>query len=181
LIEFNSERLCFRELREDDVSQRYIGWLNDPAITRFLETRFAAQTEDGIKAFVAAVRADPDAHLLRIGIAETDEHIGNIKLGPINRHHLSAQISLLIGERRLHGCGFATEAVSRVTEWGFAELGLKRIEGGCYEDNLGSLRAFLKAGYEVEGFMRKSRISVEGRRVGAFWFARLAPDAPDLK
>lgn len=175
---FGSSRLSFRELRPEDVSETYIGWMNDPAINLYLETRFARQDRGNIEAFVRAQLDCPNTFLFRISGHDDDSHIGNIKLGPINRHHASAHISLLIGERSLHGRGYATEAISRVTRWGFEDCGLHRIEAGCYAENLGSLRAFLKAGYTVEGFRRESVITVEGSRSGAFWLARLTSDPP---
>jgi len=179
VIAFASARLRFRELHPEDVSEDYVGWLNDPAINQFLETRFALQDENSVRAFVAAQLANTDAFLFRIAVAACDTHIGNIKLGPINRHHNSAQISLLIGARAHQRQGYATEAIATVSAWGFAAQALARIEGGCYADNLGSLRAFLKCGYTVEGFRREAVISADGARQGAFWFARLASDSAD--
>lgn len=176
MIRFTSQRLDYRELQAEDVSADYTAWLNDTDINRFLETRFSPQDEASIRAFVTAQAATPDAFLLRIGLRNCDTHIGNIKLGPISHAHASAEISLLIGSRAHHGKGYATEAIRAVTEWGFAAHGLARIEAGCYADNLGSLRAFLKVGYTVEGFRRAAVITADGTRSGTFWFARLAGD-----
>jgi len=176
VISFTSRRLSFRELLPEDVSPAYVGWLNDPAINRYLETRFTPQDANIVRDFVCDQLADQNAFLFRIALAEDDTHIGNIKLGPINRYHKSAQISLLIGSRGLQGQGYATEAISAVSAWGLGALVLERIEGGCYADNLGSLRAFLKAGYTVEGFRRDAVIADSGERQGAFWFALLAGD-----
>lgn len=173
---FVSARLSFRELRPQDVSDTYVSWMNDPAVNRYLETRFAPQNKETITAFVATQLDSPDTFLLRIARREDDRHIGNIKLGPINRHHGSASLSLLIGEHAFHGRGYATEAIVRVTSWAGEHCGLHRIEAGCYAENLGSLRAFLKAGYTVEGFRRDAVVTTEGARSGAFWLARLASD-----
>jgi ribosomal-protein-alanine N-acetyltransferase len=164
-------------LLPDDVSPAYVSWLNDPTITAFLETRFTVQDEATVRAFVAEQTANPQIFLFRIALIEGDLHIGNIKLGPINRHHASAQISLFIGDQRWHGAGLGTEAISAVTRWAFETCGLKRVEAGCYSENLGSLQAFLKAGFTIEGFRRSSHVMVDGRRCGSYWFARLANDA----
>lgn len=176
MISFSSERLRFRELHPEDISTTYINWMNDPSITQYLETRFVRQNACSIREFVTSQLARPDAFLIRIALAEDDSHIGNIKLGPINHDHKSAHISLLIGDRAHHGHGYGSEAIARVSRWGFEECGLYRIEGGCYAENLGSLRAFLKSGYVVEGFRRDAVISSGGGRQGGFWFARLATD-----
>lgn len=170
-----SERLLFRTLAKADVSERYVNWLNDPEVNRYLETRFTPQTREACEKFVADMENDPASHLFGIYDKLTLDHIGNIKLGFINSHHQSAQLSLFIGEKNCWGKGYATEAIQCVTKWGFDALGMERIEAGCYDANLGSLRAFLKAGYSVEGFSRSSVVS-EGRRTGCFWLGIIRND-----
>jgi len=166
-------RLLFTPLRISDISDAYLGWLNDPAINQFLETRHSAQTRQSCEAFVAACENDPLSHLFKIVRKDTGTHIGNIKLGPVNTLYDSGALSLLIGEKASHGLGFATEAIDAITRWGFQSLGLYRVEAGCYDANHGSLRAFLKAGYAVEGFFRHARVDTSGQRVGIFWMAKL--------
>lgn len=171
----SSGRLLFRLLTPEDVSERYVGWLNDPEVNRYLETRFSPQTRQTCEKFVSDMQNDPASHLFGMFDKATLEHIGNIKLGFINAHHKSGQLSLLIGEKSRWGKGYATEAIRCITRWGFDALELERIEAGCYETNLGSLRAFLKAGYGVEGFFRGSAVS-EGQRIGCFWLGMLKDD-----
>lgn len=170
-----SERLQFRTLIKEDVSERYLGWLNDPEVNRYLETRFITQTRDACERFVSDMEKDHTSHLFGIFDKATLEHIGNIKLGFINSYYQSAQLSLFIGEKSYWGKGYATEAIRCITQWGLDTLNLERIEAGCYDSNLGSLRAFLKVGYSVEGFFRNSVVS-EGQRVGCFWLGILKDD-----
>ena len=174
MIELRSKRLLLRELTSDDVTERYASWLRDPDVNQFLETRFEEQTLEKIRAYVCDQKQRTDSFLLGIFALDGIRHIGNIKLGPINPHHSSAHISFLIGDRQSWARGFASEAVRVVTDWGFNTLGLERIEAGCYEKNLGSLRVLLNCGYEVEGFFRKARIARDGSRTGSFWLGRLS-------
>ena len=170
-----SERLMFRILSNDDVSDRYLGWLNDFEVNRYLETRFLPQTRESCKRFVEMIADDPASHLFGIYDKTTNAHIGNIKLGPINKNHKSSQLSLFIGQKDCWGKGYATESIRAITQWGFDFIGLKRIEAGCYDSNLGSLRAFLKVGYIVEGFKRSS-VEVDGHRLGCFSLAIIDSD-----
>ncbi len=170
-----SERLFFRALNKNDVSERYISWLNDPEVNRYLETRFVTQTLESCRRFVLEMERDPFSHLFGIFDKVTLDHIGNIKLGFINTNHQSGQLSLFVGEKAYWRKGYATESIRRITQWGFDELGLDRIEAGCYDKNVGSLRAFLKVGYSVEVFFRNSVVS-DGQRVGSFWLGILRND-----
>jgi ribosomal-protein-alanine N-acetyltransferase len=175
VTEFTSRRILFRTLTEADVLPKYADWLNDDLVSQYLETRFDAHSVDTCKRFVAAMNADAKNNLLGMFDLATKNHIGNIKLGPVTERHLSAELSLFIGDRSYWGKGIATEAIAAVTQWAFEELGLERVEAGCYEENIGSLRAFLKAGYSVEGYFRKSVIA-GGKRSGSFWLGMLKHD-----
>ena len=150
-----TERLILRPLGAEDVSARYVAWLNDPAVNRFLETRHQAQTMESVRAFVDRVQARDDEHLFAICLRPENRHIGNIKVGPVKPNHRLADISLFIGERDCWGRGYATEAIARVSRFAFEELGLLKLSASFYEQNQGSLKAFLKAGYRQEGLRRK--------------------------
>lgn len=170
--ELISKRLYFRELSENDATDTYASWLNDPAVNRFLEVRYTQHTIESCRSFIEACNVDPSSFLFGIFVDNGKTHIGNIKLGAIDWRYSSGQISLFIGEKSHMGVGYATESILEIVKFGFMELGLSRLEAGCYEDNLGSLRAFLKAGFSLEGFFRK-KFTIDGKRTGCFWLGAL--------
>jgi len=172
VIEVRSQRLIFRTLTVDDVTQNYVNWLNDPRVNRYLETRHTHQTMDLCRSYVEEMLSNPAHNLFGIYLVGTGQHIGNTKLGFIHHHYQRAQLSLFIGEKNCWGKGFATETIKAITSWGFNELQLEKIDAGCYDENIGSLRAFLKSGYQVEGFYRKS-VVLDDKRIGSFWMSVL--------
>lgn len=159
--ELRTSRLILRPLEPEDITAAYVAWLNDPEIGRFLETRFRSHSAEDVRDFVVAMRADPDSHLFGIFLADGLRHIGNIKIGPVKSEHKLADISLLIGERDCWGQGYATEAISAASHWAFRDLGLNKLSASMYAPNLGSVRAFERAGYAHEG-LRKGHYILEG-------------------
>lgn len=151
------ERICLRELRLSDVNANYYRWMNDTEVIRYLECRFATNSMDAIKDFVDKILKDRDSIFLAIVLKNSNRHIGNIKIGPINRIHRFADVGLLIGERDCWGKGYATEALRLVKHYAFKELNLHKLTAGCYEVNKGSEKAFKKAGFTVEGIRKKHR------------------------
>jgi RimJ/RimL family protein N-acetyltransferase len=149
------ERICLRDVRPDDVNENYIRWMNDPEVTQYLEARFSPCAEDDIKRYVGSMAGKDDEIFLAICLRDGGAHIGNIKLGPINKHHSFAYISLVIGEKGCWGKGYATEAISLMVRFAFDELGLHKVMAGCYANNAGSAKAFEKAGFSREGIERK--------------------------
>ena len=170
-IVFESPRLSYRSLTEKDATEIYASWLNNPAVNQFLETRHAVQTVASCREFILACNQNPNEHLFGIFLKDTGQHIGNTKLGFINQYYQTGQLSLFIGEQSMWGQGFASEVVQAITQYGFEQLQLHKIEAGCYESNLGSLRAFLKNNYVVEGFLR-NHVVLEGKRQGTFWLGK---------
>jgi ribosomal-protein-alanine N-acetyltransferase len=173
MAELETSALYLRYLASSDANDTYVGWLNDPDVNRYLETRHAQQTVQSCRDFIEQCNADPGSHLFGLFLKETGEHIGNAKIGFINSHYRHGQVSFFIGEKHYWGRGLAGELVRALTNYGLTHLGLHRLEAGCYEDNLASLRVFLKSGYTVEGFMR-DRVTLDSRRLGCFWLGILA-------
>ena len=140
-----------------DATQRYADWLNDPEVSRFMETRWSVHTPGSITDYILSLR-----NSWLFAIIADNIHIGNIKLGNFSHHHQRADVSLLIGDKAYWGRGGATHAIKEVVEIAKAR-GLRKLEAGIYAPNLGSLAAFLKAGFKIEGW-RDSAAAFEGGR-----------------
>ena len=170
-----SDKLILKELISSDVTQQYIEWLNDFEVNKYLESRFIHQDEHTVKAFVEACQYSELHFLFGMFLQGSMKHIGNIKLGPINIHHNYAEIGLMIGDKDSWGKGFASKAVSIVTQFGFNQLKLAKLSAGCYESNIGSKKAFEKSGYKIEGFLR-SHVESDDAREGLWKMGCIASD-----
>lgn len=146
----DATRIYLRDVQEQDATERYVAWMNDAAVTRYMETRFATHTVESLREYVSMMRHKAGTLFLAIVVREGDRHIGNIKLGPIDQVHGLADVALMIGDRQAWGKGYATEAIAALSEHAFRTLGVRKLTAGCYAANVGSRRAFEKAGYHVE-------------------------------
>jgi [ribosomal protein S5]-alanine N-acetyltransferase len=148
-------------LTPDKVTDTYVGWLNDPLINMYLESRFALDTVESTCAFVRTMLDSPENLFLGISGPGTGAHVGNIKLGPINAFHQTAEIGILIGARDAWGKGIGTSAISLLAGLAAEQLSIRKVTAGCYASNVGSQRAFEKAGFVVEG-VRPRQVLVPG-------------------
>ncbi len=151
-----SERFDYRSLQMADVTERYVAWLNDPEVNEFLESKYELQTLASVQAFVQHANEQEDTWLFGIFERERGQHIGNIKFEYINRRHCRGDLGIVIGEKEYWGKGVATEAIETVIRFLIHELGVERISAGCFEMNHGSVRAFEKAGFYVEGVLQNN-------------------------
>ncbi len=157
------KRIYLRELTVADVGDQYVQWLADPEVNQYLETRFSEQTPEMIADFVQSKEQSENEFLYGMFLTDSDTHIGNIKIGPVNPYHSYAQVSLFIGDKAAWGKGFATEAIDLIVDHGFNTMKLDKLEAGCYEENIGSKRAFEKCGFLVEGMLKDHCSTPSGR------------------
>lgn len=171
-----TSRLILRHLHQGDTGHPYLGWMHNAEVVRYLEIRHAPpQTEASLAAYITAANDAPDVLMFGICLQIDGRHIGNIKLGPIDRHHRRSDLGFLIGDRDCWGKGYASEAIKAVATFALRDLGLHKVTSGCYAPNVGSARALTKAGFSSEGVMRSHWLS-DGEFVDGHLFALISPE-----
>jgi ribosomal-protein-alanine N-acetyltransferase len=128
--------------------------MNDTEINKYLESRSKNFTLKDIEHFVDTMLNSKKDYLFGIFDVSKSKHIGNIKIGSISDVHKRADVGLIIGEKLFWGKGIATEAIGLVTKFAFEKLELNKLYAGMYSTNVGSYKAFIKAGYEKVAQLR---------------------------
>ncbi len=155
----SGEKIYLKILREENASEEYCSWLNDPEVNKYLETRKVTleQLCDYIKERVD----NPNNFFWGIFLKENDQHIGNIKLEPIDYDQKVSNFGILIGDKNQWGKGYGTDATRLAVDFAFKELGLHKVELGVISENLAAIRAYEKSGFRLERIEQKS-INHEG-------------------
>ena len=172
-ITLRGNRVELSPVQIQDVNDQYLLWLNDVEVNKFLETRWISQTLETVVAHIEKVSSSSTEVLLKIVIAAEGMHIGNIKIGPIDVNNKSAELSYFIGDKSFLGKGYATEAINLCVDYCFETLGLHKVQAGCFEKNIGSQKALLKSGFELEGRLRQRILDIDGDRQDHLWFGRI--------
>lgn len=130
---------------------------NDRGVWRNLRDRFPhPYTEKDAEAYIEAV-FDREQRTI-FGIVAEGEAAGSIGLVPgddIARN--TAEVGYWLG-RRFWGRGITTDALGAVTTYAFTELGMHRVFAAPFVHNAAWCRVLEKAGYAVEGRMRRSAV-----------------------
>lgn len=164
-------------LGPEHVTEAYLSWMQDEDVQRFLESRFGTHTLDTLVEFVAAQRTAPNS--LFLGISYRGKHIGNVKIGPIDGNHRTADLGFLIGETVLHGRGIGTASLRIALRIAERQLGLQKLTAGVYGANLASARAFEKAGFVLEG-RRRAQFDFGGARTDHLLYGYLLGEVENL-
>lgn len=105
-------------------------------------------------------------------IASPTEMIGGVGLTfGSDVYRRSAEIGYWLGEP-FWGRGITTAAVIAVTDYAFAEHDVVRVEAAVFESNPASARVLEKAGYVLEGRLRKS-VTKDGHTLDELMYARI--------
>lgn len=156
------DSVYLRPLERADVNERYLSWLNDPEVNRFIDAAQFPQTIEKLERYVAAVEASPTDVMFAIVTKDDDRHIGNIKLGSIHWVHRHADLGLLIGEKAAWGRGHGVDATRLLLRYAFRHLNLHKVTLWVNTENPGAQRVYEKAGFVVEG-RHRSHSFVDGR------------------
>jgi ribosomal-protein-alanine N-acetyltransferase len=71
--------------------------------------------------------------------------------------------------------GYTTEALNKLLDFGFNDMGLHRIEAGCAVENIASSKVLEKAGMTKEGMKRK-KLPIRGEWKDNYFYAMLEED-----
>ena len=146
-----NKRLLLRPVELADVTEQYQAWMNDPAVMQYTESRFQTHSLEQIRQYVESMQADTSSRFFAIINKESGKHIGNIKIGHIHPVHRHADVGIIIGDKASWGKGYATESLRLVAGYARESLKLHKLTAGIYANNIGSIQAFLKAGFAQEG------------------------------
>ena len=161
----------------EQVSDDYVAWLADEEVSRFLESRFAAQPRAAVEAYVAQLLESESDVFFGIRDRFTGRHVGNLRLGPISQDHRRAEIGIVIGDRGAWGRGMASNALTVLAGIAREELGLWKLAASCYAANEGSRRAFANAGFAIEA-VRPSDLLLDGAPHDVVLMGLLLDDEP---
>ncbi|MCL5666249.1 MAG: GNAT family N-acetyltransferase [Patescibacteria group bacterium] len=154
------QKVTLRPIRLSDAG-RFVKWLNNPEIHKFLQTRRHLTLGFERKWIKDSLKKGSS----RIGLAiETKDgvHIGSVSLESINNDHRRATFGIFIGEKKYWNQGLGSEAARLVIDYGFKKLKLYRIELGVLEYNPRAKRVYKRLGFRKEG-VKRDHIFFQGK------------------
>ena len=126
-------------------------------IARYLSGAFPhPYTRSDARAFIRSIESTKPPRTLAIEV--DGEPCGSIGLVPgADIYEHSAELGYWLGEA-YWGQGIMTVATRAITNYGFNDLGFRRIYATVFASNLASARVLEKAGYRFEGRRRNAVI-----------------------
>ena len=157
-----TERLILRGLRVSDAEDMY-DYARRPSVSQYLSWNPHADINETREylTYVGQRYRTGDFYDWAVVDKESGRMIGKCGFTSFDCPNDSAEIGYVLNPS-FQGKGLATEAVRRVLDFGFIELGLHRIEAHFMEGNAASLRLMERLGMTMEGYARES-MRIKGR------------------
>ncbi|MEV4706596.1 GNAT family N-acetyltransferase [Actinoplanes sp. NPDC049316] len=124
-------------------------WTHDDAL-RYVTVEVPAWWSRGEEAVFAVVGAD-------------DAYQGSVDLRVRGTDPAAGEVGFFVAPAA-RGRGYATAALTAVCRWGFEALGLERVEWRAEVGNDASRRVAQKAGFTMEGLLRRALVTGGTRR-----------------
>ena len=140
-----SKRLVYKPLGLDYLSDNYVNWMNDKDVNIYMESG-GDYTIEKLKLFLIEQQKN-EILFWAIIKKDTQKHIGNIKIDPINLETKSGEYGIMIGDKSEWGKGYAIEASSTIMNYCFNEIGLNKINLGVNKSNKNAIRLYDKLAF----------------------------------
>jgi len=140
-----------KPLFSSDISEKYIGWLNDKEVNSFLEIRNTTQTHQSVKEYIDSFYCGSEKYLWGI-YTKQNKHIGTVNI--TSNDSVNAELGLMIGDKDYWGKQASDEAISLVLDFAFNTLNIKKISGGCYAKNIGMVFTYKKLGFSLDKVLK---------------------------
>lgn len=154
-IILKGKRITLRPVELSDAAI-FVPWFSDPVVTKYLN-----RYQGGKKPFTLAEEKKWIRNIIQGKeqpvwsiINEMGRVIGNTTIR-IKPEPLIANFGIVIGDKTEWGKGYAVEVLELLLEYAFVKLKLNRFELTADAKNKRAIRAYIKAGFKIEGRLRE--------------------------
>lgn len=149
-----TKRLVLRQITAADTQIIY-EIFSDPEVTRYYDVETFTNQEDARQLIRWCTNLFENQDGIRWGISgrQSNNLMGTCGFHNWNKSYRKAEMGYELGIQHW-GQGFATEAVTRIIEFGFNQFEFNRIEAWAMLENRTSMRILQKVGFHEEGVLR---------------------------
>ena len=152
-----TDRLILRKTKDSDVEPMFNNWANDSRVTKYLTWEpyeSPEQLKETYHQYLMDNQDKPDVFDWKIVLKETGEPIGSIGVVKIIENINAVEIGYCLGYDYWHK-GIMTEALTKVIQFLFDEVGVNRISAHHDVNNPNSGKVMNKCGLVKEGLFKQ--------------------------
>ena len=155
---FNTKRLNLTELNKNDSGVIFF-LRSDSEVCKYLDNPKAESIKDA-EEFIKKINKNiinNESIMWGLRILDNNELVGTICLWNFSKDKSSADIGFVLHPNQ-QGKGIMSEAVEKVLDYGFSDLGLNIIYGEVDRQNISSIKLMEKHGFTLD--TKKEKVSI---------------------
>jgi len=168
-FEIRGAKVLLRPFCLEDVTDTYIGWLNDPIVVRYSNQRVIAHDRVSCLRYLESF-AGTDNLFLSVRRLDTGQAIGTMTVY-VSSHHGTADAGIMIGDKSVWGGGYGQDAWNTLTNWLLAQASIRKLTAGALACNAAMIRVMEKSGMQLEA-VRKAQEILDGVPQDIWHFAK---------
>lgn len=134
---------------EKNITDAYLGWLNDPAVVRFSNQRFRRHTRQTALDYLQSFKGTENL-FLAVYLKNDNKYIGTMNVY-FSAAHETADIGIMIGDRACWGAGVGSDAWLTMLSFLLDTVKVRKVTGGALGCNAGMIKIMAKAGMKPDG------------------------------
>ena len=153
----------------DDITDDYIGWLNDPQVVRFSNQRFHRHSPETCQKYLSSFMGT-NHWFLKIVDGQDGLTIGTMT-AYVSAHHRTVDMGILIGRRQVWGQGLGQDSWNTLMSWFLENKDVRKVTGGTMKANTAMVRIMEKSGMTLEA-VRGGQELLEGKPQDLLYYAK---------
>lgn len=159
-ITLEGRTVLLKPITFNEINEKYLAWLNNPEINKYLEVRHKEQTKIDIISYINGHRQRPGCEVFAI-FTKDNVHVGNVAITEdTNSHH--STIGIMIGDKGAQKLGMGGETTMLIIEYFFRNPKTIKACAGVIADNEESWKILESLGFKREGTLRNQHVLKDG-------------------
>ena len=171
MMPLSGHKVTLQRFGDSDITDAYIGWLNDAVTMRLSNQRFLRHDRQSSRLHLATFENSPNLFL-----SVRDKSDGNT-IGTMTAYvspaHGTADMGILIGDRSVWGQGFGLDAWTTLMRHLLTQPNIRKITAGTLACNTSMLRLATESGMTPDG-QRKQQELVDGVPHDLLYFSKFS-------
>jgi [ribosomal protein S5]-alanine N-acetyltransferase len=148
------DRIYLRRLQVTDINDLYVSYYQHAELIKYMYQTPRKIDREHLVNELATGEESNNFHMYGVFDKTNDLCIGNIRVGYMTHAHKISDLAIFIGNPAYLGKGLATEAIKLGNQLCFEKYDFRKLHGGMFEENMASVKAYMKTGWVVEGRLR---------------------------
>ena len=162
-VKIDGPNIWLQPSSSKEVSKIYLGWLNDPEISQFIESaQHREQSIEDVYQYINCLRSKPMGDLFAVFSKRDQMHVGNVSVPIYDRGQGIAGYGIMIGDAKARRMGLGGEASALMIEYFFSDSSIWKLQGGALSVNRKALRLMESLGYQREEIVKDYSVTPSG-------------------